>query len=333
MKKKLKNTINKREVTNLVNKLTKELVSLKSIIEVESLIMRLVPDAQELQNDLFNENISSEFSVWFIIPREYIGKHSLNEYEKSVDDFLSLVNPGESITVDISRENGEFNIKVYAFFKYLQSWKKSSYGSLEIKNETVKIPLEFRKSEVDKIFKDIAGLSSGTISKLISEENIGEASNLYILIDKVKEKFLGYASNYIKTVSLVPTDWRAIWYEFKKENSIVQIAKNLDIDENKITPNYNEILAVNEKLLNLKNEFNDLLKLDDINLQFISKDLIKNLTYAYALSVLKQKYIDNKTNSINKIINSTIPNILNNGYNEEFYIENCQKGIKVLKAL
>lgn len=333
MERKLRNTISKREVTNLVNKFTKELVSLKSIMEVESLIRKLVPDAQELQNNLFNENISSEFAVWFVIPREYTGKHSLKEYEKSVDDFLSLVNPGESVTIDISRENGEFNIKAYTSFKYLYPWNESSYGDLKIKDETIKIPLEFRKSEIDKILKDIAGLSSGTISKLISEENIGEASSLYLLIDEVQKRLLEYTSNYIETTSIVPNDWRTMWYEFKKENSIIEIAKNLDINESKITPNYNEWLVANEKLLNLKNEFNDLLELDNVNLEFISKDSIKKLAYAYALSILKQKYINNKTESINKIVNFTIPNILNGEYDEEFYIENCQKGIRVLKAL
>ena len=60
---------------------------------------------------------------------------------------------------------------------------------------------------------------------------------------------------------------------------------------------------------------------------------MKKLTYAYALNVLKEKYSYNRTHSIDKIVNSTIPKILNYGYDEEFYIENCQKGIRVLKNL
>ena len=333
MERKLRNTISKREVTNLVNKFIKELVPLKSIMEVESLVRNLIPDAQEIDTRLFDESISSEFAVWFIIPRKYTGKHSLKEYEKSVDDFASLISPGESLTVDISRRNGEFTIQVDAFFEYLQPWKESAYGDLVIKDETIKIPLEFRKSEIDKILKDIVGLSSGTISNLILEENIGDASSLYVLIDEVQKRFLDFTSNYIETTYIVPTDWRTVWYKFKKENPIIEIAKDLDIDESKIMPNYNEWLVTNEELLNLKNEFKDLLELDNINLELISKDSIKKLTYAYALNVLKEKYSYNRTHSIDKIVNSTIPKILNYGYDEEFYIENCQKGIRVLKNL
>lgn len=333
MERKLRNTISKREVTNLVNKFTKELVSLKSIMEVESLVEKLVPDAQELESRLFDESISSEFAVWFIIPREYTGKHSLKEYEKSVDDFSSLINPGESITIDISRENGEFKINVYTFFKYLQSWNESSYGDLCIKGETVKIPLEFRKSEIDKILKDISGLSSGTISKLISEENIGEASSLYIFIDEVQKRLLDFTSNYIKTTFIVPTNWRAMWYKFKKENPIVEIANDLNIDESKIIPNYNEWLVAHNQLLSLKNELRDLLVLDNIDLEFISKDSMRKLSHAYALNVLKQKYSNNKTETVDKIVKSTIPKILNGEYDKEFYIENCQKGIRILKSL
>lgn len=333
MKEKARQSIGKREVTSLINKFAKELLPLKSINEVKDLVEKLVPDAKEIESSLLDSRYSNEFSVWFIIPREYTGKHTLSEYKKAVDDFNSLLSSGESISIDISREDGEYYIKAYSFFKYDTPWGDENYGDLEIKNEVIKIPLDNRKSEIDNLIKDIVGLSSGTISKLISEENIGEASSLYVLIDEVQKRFVEFTSNYIESTSIIPIDWSDAWYKFKRDNSISEIAYSLGLDDSKVKPNYKEWLDANNKLLELKQELSDLLNLDNVNLDTLDTDSKVKLTHAYSLSVLKNKCDKDEKEYINKISLETIPKVLNGEFEKDFYDEYSKCGLEILKSV
>ena len=333
MQEKARKSITKREITNLIKKFTKELLPLKSIDEVVSLVEKLVPDAEEINSELFDERYSNEFSVWFIIPRNYTGAHNLSEYKKAVDDFAGLLSSGESITIDISREEGVYSIKAYAFFKYNTPWDSENYGDLEIKNEVINIPLDNRKAEIDNLIKDIVGLSSGTISNLISKEKIGEASSLYILIDEVQKRFVEFTSNYIQSTSVVPIDWSDAWYKFKKENSISEIAYSLGLDDSKVKPNYKEWLDANNKLLELKQELSSLLNLDDINFNDLDTDSKIKLAHAYSLSVLKKKCDRDEKEYIDKISLETIPKVLVGEYTDDFYDKYSKSGLEILKSM
>lgn len=237
----MRDTIGKREVTNLVNRFSKEILPLKSVEEVEFLIKKLVPDAEELQSFIKDSNYPSEFGIWFMIPREYTGKHSKSEYKNSDagNDFNFLVST-RCVTIDITRYRNEISIKVYVWFRYSTSWHEIHDAELKIKDETFKIPLKYKKDEVDKLISDIRGLSSGTMSTLISDSKVGEASCEYKLIDEVQRRFLEFTINTIESTGKVPYTWENAWDSFNRENSITEIAYSLGYDKSKVKPNYSK---------------------------------------------------------------------------------------------
>lgn len=330
----MRETIGKREVTNLLNKFSKEILPLKSIEEVQSLIEKLVPDAEEIQSCVEDSNYPSEFSVWFIIPRDYTGKHSKAEYKNSGvgDDFESLASTG-SITIDISRDRNEFCIKAYAWFEYFTPWHEINGADLEIKEETFKIPLEYRKDDMDKLLSDIIGLSSGTMCTIISDLKVGEASCEYKLIDEVQKRFAEFTINTIESTEEVPDTWESAWNNFNRENSIVEIAYSLGYDESKVKPNYKQWKEADEKLHDLRYKLKDVLINREVAFEKLSMETLKELTYAYALKEIQRNCdLDNKK-IINKIISETIPKILDSGFDLEFYQEYSVKGFDVLRNL
>lgn len=326
---KMKNTINKREVTSLLNKISDKLISLKTSSEVENLIKQLIPDAIDLGIENFDENREYEFVVDFTIPRIYTGKHSKNEFLKAEEDFKDLVSL-ETVNFNIYKKRDKFEIYINVWFTYKTEWGEIEGGDLQLKSEILEIPLEARKTEIEKLKKDILGLSSGTMGVLIAEDNIGTASGMYLLIDKIQKKFFEYTVNYIESEKVVPYDWKDAWRNFKRNNSIKDTAYSLGIDKSKIEPNYEVYEKCDSEILDIKNKLNDVLD-DNIDFSKLSRDSLKELCKVYALSVVMKHCRTNKKESIDKVIKETIPNILNDKYEEDFYLKHAKDGLNILK--
>lgn len=325
----LKNTITKREVTNLFKKISNELISLKTEVEIFNLIYKLIPDVQELGSERFEDEIQDDFVVEFVIPRTYIGKHSKAEFLNAQEDFYELVSL-ETVNFNIYKKRGKFTIYANVWFTYRTEWGEIDGCDLLIKSETIDIPLKFRKVEIEKLKKDILGLSSGTMATIISEENIGEASSKYLLIDEVQKRFFEYIVNYIEVEKIVPIDWVSAWGIFKKNNSIKDIAYNIGMDKSEVEPNYEISQTCEEEILKLKSKLEHEL-IDNIDFSTLSEDSLKSLCHAYALDVLKKHCSKNNKDAINKVMNETIPNILQNKYDKDFYMDYAENGYEILK--
>lgn len=325
----LKNTITKREVTSLFKKISNELISLKTENEIFNLIYKLIPDVQQLSSERFEDEIQDDFVVEFVIPRTYVGKHLKSEFLNAQEDFYELVSL-ETVNFNIYKKRDKFTIYANAWFTYRTEWGETDGCDLLIKSETIDIPLEFRVVEIEKLKKDILGLSSGTIATIISEENIGEASSKYLLIDEVQKRFFEYIVNYIEIEKIVPANWVSAWKIFKKNNSIKDIAYNLGMDKSEVEPNYEIYQSCEEEILKLKSKLEHEL-IDNIDFSILSEDSLKNLCHAYALGVLKKHCSKNNKDAINKVMNETIPNILQNKYDKDFYMDYAENGYEILK--
>lgn len=325
----MKNTITKREITNLFKKFSNELLPLKKSDDVISLINKLVPDAVELGSEKFGDCSEDEFVVDFVIPRNYIGKHSKAEFMEVEESFVELIS-FESVNFNIYKKRDRFEIYSNAWFTYRAEWGEIEGADLSIKSETLNIPLDYRKSEIERLKKDILGLSSGTMATLISEENVGSASSTYLLIDEVQKRFFEYIVNYIESENKVPTEWMSAWNLFKRNNSIKDIAYDLGIDKSKIEPNYEIYKSSEDKILELKAELNEVIS-DDVDFSKLSRDSLRKLCHIYALSVVMKHCSNNKKEYIDKVVNETIPKILDDKYREDFYIDHAKDGFEVLK--
>lgn len=325
----LKNIITKREVTNLFKKIGNEILTLKTEDEICKFIYNLIPDVKELGSEIFEDDMEDDFVVDFIIPRKYTGKHTKAEFLNAEEDFKELVSL-ETVNFSIYKKRDRFEIYANVWFTYRTEWSEEEGRDLLIKSETIEIPLECRVSEIENLKKDILGLSDGTIATLISEENIGSASSMYLLIDEVQKRFFEYTVNYIELEKVVPVNWVSAWRNFKNNNSIKDIAYDLGIDKSKVEPNYEIYKNCEEEILRLKSEIKEELS-DDMDFSKLSKASLKTLCHIYALSVLMRHCSNNRKDAINKVMNETIPNILEDKYDEKFYIDYAEDGYDVLK--
>lgn len=328
---KIKDTIGKREVTNLSKKISSKLLGLKTISEVKSLIEDLVPDVQELMGEKYENDLDDEFVVDFIIPRNYVGKHTKSEFTEAEEDCMRFISFG-SVNFSVYKKRDCFEVYANAWFEYETEWGEISGKDLPIKYELVSIPLDFRNDEIEKIKTDIRLLSSGTISKLISDENVGSASSLYLLIDEVQKRLYNSTLKYIESTNDIPKNWINAWNIFKRENSIKEIAYELGIDKSKVEPNYEIYIDCENKIKSIQEELKDILN-NDVDFSILQKEYLRKLSYVYALKVLMKHCSNNKEEYIKKILKETIPQILEDKYDEEFYKKHAKDGFDVLMKM
>lgn len=322
-------TIGKREVNNLFKKICKEVLSLSTSEKIEEFVYNLIPDAMELGTERISEN---EVVIDFIIPRNYTGSHSKSEYQKVDDSFGRLLELG-SISCNIYKRREEFEVCMYAWFRYNDVYGIESSNDLCLNKETIKIPLEDRSEEINNLIEHIRQLSSGTLATLIANEKVGEASSMYLLIDEVRRNFEVYTDEDIKATSKIPSSIDEAWNNFKRNVSVKDIAYKLGIEANKIEPYYEISNECEVELQKIADDMKYVLEHKDIEFVRLSDEHLKQLTYAYALNVLKRHCKACAKEGIEKIKSKTIPSILNGEYDIEFYRNYFKQGFEVLKNL
>lgn len=322
-------TIGKREVNNLFKKIYKEILSLSTPEKIEEFVYNLIPDVMELGTERLSED---EVTIDFIIPRNYTGSHSKSEYQKVDDSFKKLLESG-SVSCNIYKRREEFEICMYAWFRYEDEYGIEGSNDLCLNKEIIKIPLDARKVEINNLIEHIRQLSSGTLATLISNEKVGDASSMYLLIDEVRRNFEVYTKESIETTSKVPSCIDEAWNNFKRNVSVKDIAYKLGIETNKIEPYYEISSECERELQKIAEEMKYVLEHKDIEFVRLSDDHLKQLTYAHALNVLKRHCKACSKEGIDKVKNKTIPSILNGEYGIEFYRNYSKEGFEVLRNL
>ena len=141
-------TITKREVINLFKKISKEVVNMKTGEDICEYIHSLIPDAEELGSETFENDIDDDFVVDFIIPRKYTGNHTKDEFLEVDEHFRYLLSFGTVTFYIYKKRKNSFEVFAYAGFEYNGVSCGEYYDDLLIKSQIVKIPLEYEKSKI-----------------------------------------------------------------------------------------------------------------------------------------------------------------------------------------
>lgn len=329
----MKKTIKKNEVISLIDNLSKKILPLKSVEEVESLVIELAPDVDTIEVNNLDSNHSSEFSISFTIPRIYTGKHSNSEYKKIIGDSFTFFISGDTVALTIWKGLNEFTIEAYAWFKYYTTYNEIEENTINIKENIIQIPLEYRKDEINKLISDIEGLSLEVMSSIIKDAKVGEASFEQKLIDEVRKQFIEFTIKNIEFTEIIPRTIDEAWILFKEQNPIAEIAYSLGYEKSKVIPNYYEWEKTNNKLNDLVKQHKNILE-NDYQADFKNLDLktAKNLAYLYLLSELKKGYEENGAEKIH-ILLDRIDSLLNDSIKLKLYEKYYKKGFKMLEML
>lgn len=310
--------ISKRNVTDLCKRIQKNISNLNNIDDVCTVISETIPDAQDF--------IIEDNSLHFTLNRTYESEIP-NLKIKQIEDFDKLLSLG-NVNFSILNKKDSFELEAYVSLYYANAFGDSSSADIILNKICFLKNLSCRQSQIESILKDILGLSSGTVSVLLSEAKLGDISKDMPFIEYIVTILHDFTEQYILSTSTIPECWQDCWDLFKKEVDLKNIAKEKGYSDKDIIKHFDILEASNQNIdkyiKEIKSKYTNGINVEEMPL----KDL-KKLVLADAYDVLIFHCSRDNESGINKVL-KTIDKISNDEFGCKFYTDKAERVMKLI---